>query len=166
MKCLKASFIVSFGALMALAAPASADVIAYDNNAAECVYSSGAVPKLSGNNNFYNSSTTASSVVHCPVNWSDQTIALGLAGVVVTVSDKSTAGNVSCALVHVTDDGATITSGAASATTGNANVGTELTLAMPASVTGGNFFVKCTLGKKGGFSPAINSYEVYSGDPA
>jgi hypothetical protein len=167
MKCLKATTLISLAtaasALMAVSA--SAAIIAQDNSAANCVYSSGAVPKVSGNGNFYNSSTTASSVVICPVNWDAQTIELGFAGVVAVVSDKSTAGGVSCQLARVTEDGATVVLGTASATSGSTTTGARLALAMP-SGSGGNFFVKCTLGKKGGFSPAINGYEVYSGDPA
>jgi hypothetical protein len=170
MKCHKASLLVSLaasvGALMAVSAPAHADgYIVSDNNAADCVYSSGAVPSLSANSNLYNGSTTATSVVICPVSWTADTGINGLEAVVMIVSDKSTAGNVSCALNHVTENGATVTAGTAVATSGSTSSGVPLVLTNSTPAAGGNYFVKCTLGKKGGFSPAINGYEIYATIP-
>lgn len=169
MKCLKASTLISLaasvGALMAVAAPASAvtGALVSVNSATDCVYVSGAVPKISGNGNLYNSSTTSTSVVNCPIiDDQGELVTFGMAGVLLTYTDKSTAGNVSCTLSHITTNGVTLTSGAAAASTGALTTGGTLVLNPSATVvTGGRWMVKCTLPKKGGSSAVLSGYEVY-----
>lgn len=173
MKCLKASTLISlaaaFGAMAAVSAPAQAAVTGLlldEFGASQCVNSSGAVSKYSGNGNMYNSSTTATSVVVCPIDetfWDFNGVAL--VGVEMTYTDKSTAGNISCALVHVSANGATATAGTSAGSTGSTTTGGTLDLLVPGSVSGGNYFVKCTLPKKGGSSALLTSYRIYIDTP-
>lgn len=169
MKCLKASSLISivaaFGAMAAVSAPASAAITGLEIGqigASQCVTSSGAVSKYSANGNLYNSSTTATSVVVCPVDIGFADLeAEDIVGVTLTYSDKSTGGNISCTLTHVTANGATATNGAAAASSGSTTTGGTMDLLAPASISGGNLFVKCTLPKKGGSSALLTSYSVY-----
>ena len=172
MKCLKASSLISIvaavGAIAAVSAPAKAAIVGeayYSRQAIDCVYSSGATLSTSGNGNIYNSSTTATTTVVCPIEYDYYTAAYGVAGVELTVTDKSTAGNISCALVHVTLNGATATAGTAASTSGTSTSATVLTLLPPAvsATVDGNHLVKCTLPKKGGSSATMTSYFVFIG---
>ncbi len=171
MKCLKASSLVSIlasvGAFATLAAPAQAEVtgsLYYIAPAANCVYQTGATLKTSGYGNVYNSSTTATSTVICPIVTDVYTDVLGVTAVVMTVSDKSTAGNISCSLNRVSFNGATQVAGTADTSSGSTTVGAELELLPP--VTGsGNYVVKCTLPKKGGSSATMTSYAIYVNEP-
>jgi hypothetical protein len=115
--------------------------------ASECVLTLGNDAKISPKGNLYNSSTTASYSVNCPVQYEFHTFGEPTS-FLVALTDKSSVADFSCYVAVLAVDGVSEFKGPAVSTSGKWTAGGSLILAAP-GISGGSWQVRCSIPKRG-----------------